>query len=60
MSSRMFELDRKRWQCCGPCAEGSLTYDVEIVLGVLWVMLQEASDEPVRVLGCMSVIGEIV
>ena len=38
----------------------SLTYDVEIVLGILWVMLQEAPDKPIRVLGCMSVISEIV
>ena len=38
----------------------SLTYDVEIVLGILWVMLQEPSDEAIGVLCCMSVISEVV
>lgn len=56
----MYELDRKHWQCCGQRAECYLTDDVEIILGVLWVLLQEASDKPVRVKGCMSVISEIV
>lgn len=37
-----------------------VTYDVEVILGVCWVLLQEASDKPVGVLSCVSVIGDIV
>lgn len=37
-----------------------LTNDVEIVLGILRVLLQESSDEPVGVLCCVSVIGDVV
>lgn len=38
----------------------ALTNDVEVMLGKVWVLLQEFADEDVGVLGCVCVIGDIV
>lgn len=39
---------------------GTLTYDVEVVLGKLWVLLQESAQEGVGVFGCMCIVGLVI
>ena len=36
------------------------TYDIEVMLGKVWVLLQESAEEHTGVLGCVCVICDVV